>query len=77
MITVQFNIKISYLAEIVVLLWITINFFLFIGFALSAVEIGSAILGQNILHTHIDFVVSVECASSRTSHLTTLVSDSF
>ena len=64
----------SYLAEIVLLLWIAVNFLLFVGFALCGVQLGSAILGLDILHPHIDCEVVIVCALPRASQLQTQVS---
>ena len=71
MLTFQFNLGTSYLAQIVPLIWILVNFLLLMGFALCGVQLSSVFLGLDILHPHIGCEVLIVCVQPRADQLQT------
>ena len=69
MLTFQLNLGTSYLAQLVSLIWIFVNFVLLVGFTLCGVQISSAFLGVDILHPHIGCEVVIVCALPRAGQL--------
>ena len=65
MLSVQFNLGTFYLAQLVPLVWIFLNIFLLVGFALCGVQVTSACLGLDILHPHISCEVVMVCIEPR------------
>ena len=53
MLSVQLNLGTFYLAQLIPLVWIFLNIFLLVGFALCGVQVTSAYLGLDILFPHI------------------------
>ena len=65
MLHIQFNLGTFYLAQLVPLVWIFLNIFLLVGFALCGVQATSACLGLDILYPHISCEVVMVCIEPR------------